>query len=207
VRCLSKADPFEETQGMLVRSTMRLRQGVTVWLTGLPGAGKSTIAATIASLMRDADIETEVLDGDELRSTISRDLGYSPQDRDAHCQRVGFIAEMLSSHRILTLVPVIAPESDTRGAIREHHRRKGTEFVEVYVATPVTECARRDPKGMYARAYAGDLPGFTGVDGVYEQPAAPELRMDTTDIDAATAAQRVLGLLVERGLLDGLDGD
>lgn len=189
---------------MLVRSTMRLHQGVTVWLTGLPGAGKSTIAATIASMLRDDDVETEVLDGDELRRTISRDLGFSPQDRDAHCQRVGFIAEMLSSHRILTLVPVIAPEAGTRAAIREHHRRNGTEFVEVYVATPVTECARRDPKGLYARAYAGDLPGLTGVDGVYEQPDTPDLRMDTTDIDADTAAHRVLRLLAGRGLLDGV---
>jgi adenylylsulfate kinase len=192
---------------MLVRSTMKLRQGVTVWLTGLPGAGKSTIAATIASQLRDEDVETEVLDGDELRRTISRDLGFSPEDRDAHCQRVGFIAEMLSSHRILTLVPVIAPQADTRDTIREHHRRNGTEFVEVYVATPVTECARRDPKGLYARAYAGDLPGLTGVDGVYEQPDVPDLRMDTTDIDVDTAAGRVLRLLAERGLLDGLSQD
>ncbi|HKN96663.1 MAG TPA: adenylyl-sulfate kinase [Pseudonocardiaceae bacterium] len=189
---------------MLVRSTVRLHQGVTVWLTGLPGAGKSTVAATIASMLRDEDVETEVLDGDELRRTISRDLGFSPEDRDAHCRRVGFIAEMLSSHRILTLVPVIAPLTDTRGAIREHHRSHGTEFVEVYVATPVTECARRDPKGLYARAYAGDLPGLTGVDGVYEQPDDPDLRMDTTDIDAETAALTVLRLLADRGLLEGL---
>ena len=187
---------------MVVRSTLRLHRGVTVWLTGLPGAGKSTIARTIAERLRDDDVEIEVLDGDELRATISSDLGFSPQDRDIQGRRVGYIAELLSSHRILTLVPVIAPMAVTRGAVRAHHTRRGTDFLEVYVATPVGECARRDPKGMYAKAFAGELHGFTGVDGIYEQPSAPDLRLDTTDIDPDTAAAGVLELLADRGLLD-----
>jgi adenylylsulfate kinase len=191
---------------MSVRCTMRLTRGVTVWLTGLPGAGKSTIASTIASMLRD-EVETEVLDGDELRATISSGLGFSAEDRDIHVRRVGFIAELLSSHRILTLVPVIAPFAGTRGAVREHHTGRGTEFVEVYVATPVTECARRDPKGLYARAFAGELTGLTGVDGTYDQPVQPDLRVDTTDIDAEDAATSVLRLLARRGLLDGFADD
>lgn len=187
---------------MSVRSTLRLHRGVTVWLTGLPGAGKSTIARTLTELLRDDDVEIEVLDGDELRATISHDLGYSPQDRDIHVRRVGFIAELLSRHRILTLVPVIAPMAATREAVRAHHTVRGIEFLEVYVATPVDECARRDPKGMYAKALSGKLRNFTGVDGAYEQPTTPDLRLDTTNIDAGEAAAGVLELLAARGLLD-----
>jgi adenylylsulfate kinase len=184
----------------LVHTIPQLNRGVTVWLTGLPGAGKSTIATTVASMLGD-DVETEVLDGDELRTTISSDLGFSAEHRDIHGRRVGFVAEMLASHRILTLVPVIAPREGTRSAVREHHRRRGTEFLEVYVATPVAECARRDPKGLYARAFAGELSGLTGVDDDYEQPTSPDLRLDTTDIDVKAAATQVLDLLADRKLL------
>lgn len=176
-----------------------------MWLTGLPGAGKSTIASTVESMVAGA-VETEILDGDELRTTISSDLGFSAEHRDTHGRRVGFVAELLASHRILVLVPVIAPRADTRQAVRNHHRSRDTAFVEVYVATPVTECARRDPKGLYARAYAGELTGLTGVDDVYEPPDHPDLTLDTTDVDAAAAARSVLQLLVERNLLDGVLG-
>ncbi|HEY3751192.1 MAG TPA: adenylyl-sulfate kinase [Pseudonocardiaceae bacterium] len=183
--------------------TPRLRRGATVWLTGLPGAGKSTIANTVATMLSDG-VATEVLDGDELRATISSELGFSAADRDIHVRRVGFIAELLASHRILALVPVIAPLAEARSAVREHHRRQGTDFLEVYVATPVAECARRDPKGLYARAFAGELDGLTGVDDDYQQPVTPDLLLDTTDIDAETAAARVLHLLADRRLLDGV---
>lgn len=188
---------------MSLRSTPRLRHGVTVWLTGLPGAGKSTVARAIADQLRD-EVETEILDGDELRATISSGLGFSAEDRNTHVRRVGFIAELLSSHRILTLVPVIAPITESRDAVRRHHESHGTPFLEVHVATPVTECARRDPKGLYAKAFSGQLAGLTGVDGVYEEPRAPDLRLDTTDIDIETAAARVLDLLAERELLAGV---
>lgn len=188
---------------MSVRSTPRLRHGVTVWLTGLPGAGKSTVARATAEQLRD-EVEVEILDGDELRATISSGLGFSAEDRDTHVRRVGFIAELLSSHRILTLVPVIAPLAASREAVRRHHESHGTPFLEVHVATPVGECARRDPKGLYAKAFAGRLTGLTGVDGVYEEPREPDLRLDTTDIDVATAAARVLDLLADRELLAGV---
>ncbi|MQA07707.1 MAG: adenylyl-sulfate kinase [Pseudonocardiaceae bacterium] len=175
-------------------SVLRLSHGVTVWLTGLPGAGKSTVARTVASLVGDA-VEVEVLDGDEVRKTISSDLGFSRQDRDEQGRRVGFIAELLARHRVLTLVPVIAPYAETRAAVRQHHQRRGTPFVEVHVSTDLEECVRRDPKGLYARAAAGEITGLTGVDDVYERPEHPELRLDTAGLDAETAAQQVLRLL------------
>ncbi|HEX3780426.1 MAG TPA: adenylyl-sulfate kinase [Pseudonocardiaceae bacterium] len=174
--------------------TARPHGGVTVWLTGLPGAGKTTIAETIAALVDDS-VEVELLDGDELRRTLSADLGFSRQDRETHVRRVGFVAELLTRHGVLTLVPVIAPYATARAAVREHHQRHGSAYVEVHVATPVEECMRRDPKGLYARARAGQLPGLTGVDDRYEQPSRPELRLDTTDIDPTTAARRILDLL------------
>ena len=171
--------------------------GTTVWLTGLPGAGKTTIANAIAELVGDED-EVALLDGDELRRTLSADLGFSRTDRDEHVRRVGFVAELLTRHGVLTLVPVIAPYAAAREAVREHHRRHGSPFVEVHVATSLAECVRRDPKGLYARARAGLLTGLTGVDDVYEQPADPELRLDTGDLDATAAAREVLRLLPAR---------
>jgi adenylylsulfate kinase len=168
--------------------------GTTVWLTGLPGAGKTTIARTIATLVGDRD-EVALLDGDELRRTLSADLGFSRHDRDEHVRRVGFVAELLTRHGMLTLVPVIAPYARARHAVREHHRRHGSRFVEVHVATSLAECMRRDPKGLYAKARAGRLTGLTGVDDVYERPATPELRLDTSDMDATAAAREVLRLL------------
>ncbi|MEU6641770.1 adenylyl-sulfate kinase [Saccharomonospora sp. NPDC046836] len=180
---------------------LRLRRGVTVWLTGLSGAGKSTLARTVASMVGD-ETEVEVLDGDEIRRTISSDLGYSRRDRDVQGRRVGFIAELLASHRVLTLVPVIAPYAETRQAVRQQHEQRGSAFVEVYVSTPLRECARRDPKGLYARAAVGEVTGLTGVDDVYEQPAHPDLSLDTSEVDAETGARQVVDLLVERGLLE-----
>lgn len=178
----------------------RLSRGVTVWLTGLPGAGKSTIAGAVASFVGEG-VEVEVLDGDELRRTISSDLGFSREDRDQQGRRVGYLAELLSRHRVLTLVPVIAPYAETRKAVRTHHEQRDTSFLEVHVSTPVAECARRDPKGLYARAAAGEIKGMTGVDDVYEQPQDPDLRLDTSDLTVEEAAAEVLDLLRARELL------
>jgi adenylylsulfate kinase len=175
-------------------------RGATVWFTGLSGAGKSTIARAVASFVSDV-VDVEVLDGDELRATISSDLGFSPHDRDVHVRRVGFVAELLARHGTLVLVPVIAPYADTRDSVRRHHDRHGSTFVQVHVSTPLAECARRDPKGLYDKASNGELTGLTGVDDRYDEPVDPDLRIDTTDIDVPTAAGRVLGLLTERELI------
>ncbi len=174
--------------------------GGTLWLTGLSGAGKTTIADAVAQQLRAAGREVEVLDGDELRRGLSAGLGFSREDRDTHVRRVGFVAELLARHGVVALVPVIAPYAATRDEVRTQHDIHGTGYLEVHVATPLAECARRDVKGLYAKAAAGEITAMTGVDDPYEEPDKPDLRLDTTGIDVASAARRVLDLLTERGV-------
>lgn len=177
------------------------RRGATVWLTGLPSAGKSTIATEVAARLRARGRGVEVLDGDEIRASLSAGLGFGPADRRTNVERIGFVAELLASHGVLALAPVIAPYADSREAVRRHHRDRDTAYVEVHVATPVEVCSARDVKGLYARRAAGEISGLTGVDDPYEVPTAPDLRLATQDRSAAQAADAVLALLGERGLL------
>ncbi|MEV4440984.1 adenylyl-sulfate kinase [Streptomyces sp. NPDC049577] len=175
--------------------------GATVWLTGLPSAGKTTIARALAARLRDEGHRTEVLDGDEIREFLSAGLGFSRADRHVNVRRIGFVARLLASHGVTVLVPVIAPYADSREAVREHHRAHGTGYLEVHVATPVEVCSARDVKGLYARQAAGELKGLTGVDDPYEAPADPDLRIAAHEqgVDESVAALRAL--LVERGLI------
>lgn len=175
-------------------------RGGTVWLTGLPSAGKTTLAHALAERLRGAGHRAEVLDGDEIRTFLSAGLGFGREDRDTHVRRVGFVAELLASHGVKAVVPVIAPYADSRRAVRAHHERTGTPYVEVYVATPVEVCSARDVKGLYARQAAGELTGLTGVDDPYEPPQAPDLRIETHDRGVEDCATAVHALLRERGL-------
>ena len=169
--------------------------GATVWLTGLSGAGKTTVAEALAERLRSEGRAVEVLDGDELRTNLSAGLGFSREDRSTHVRRVGFVAELLARHGVVSLVPVIAPYADARADVRAHHDKQGTPYVEVHVATPLAECARRDVKGLYAKAQAGELTGMTGVDDPYEEPEEPDLRLDTTGVPLSEAVDRVHRLL------------
>ncbi|KNX37524.1 adenylyl-sulfate kinase [Luteipulveratus halotolerans] len=169
--------------------------GATVWLTGLSGAGKTTVADALAERLRAEGRAVEVLDGDELRTNLSAGLGFSREDRSTHVRRVGFVAELLARHGVVALVPVIAPYADARADVRRHHDEHGTPYVEVHVATPLAECARRDVKGLYAKAQAGELTGMTGVDDPYEEPEAPDLRLDTTGVPLSEAVDQVHRLL------------
>jgi adenylylsulfate kinase len=177
-----------------------MSRGVTVWLTGLSGAGKTTIADAVAAALRAAGREVEVLDGDEVRRGLSAGLGFSRDDRDTHVRRVGFVAELLARHGVVVLVPVIAPYAATRDEVRAQHDARGTGYLEVHVCTPLSECVRRDVKGLYAKAATGELTGMTGIDDPYEEPDKPDLRLDTTAMDLAAATRRVLDLLIERGV-------
>ncbi len=149
--------------------------GCTLWLTGLPSAGKSTIAAGVAELVRVAERPVQVLDGDEIRRHLTADLGFSRRDRDENVRRIGFVARMLAQNGLVVLVPVIAPYEAARRSVRDQHADHGLAFVEVYVSTPVDVCAARDVKGLYAEQRAGRLSGLTGVDDPYEEPQSPDL--------------------------------
>lgn len=174
--------------------------GATVWLTGLPSAGKTTIARELADRLREEGRPVELLDGDEIREFLSAGLGFDRADRHTNVQRVGFVAELLARNGVTALVPVIAPYADSRDAVRKRHGANGTAYVEVHVATPVEVCSVRDVKGLYAKQAAGELTGLTGVDDPYEEPVAPDLRIESQDQTVQESAAAVHALLTERGL-------
>lgn len=174
--------------------------GATIWLTGLPSAGKTTIAHELAGRLRAGGHRVEVLDGDEIREFLSAGLGFSREDRHTNVQRIGFVAELLASHGVKVLVPVIAPYADSREAVRGRHRKAGTAYVEVHVATPVEVCSVRDVKGLYAKQAAGEISGLTGVDDPYEEPESPDLRIESQNQTVQESAAAVHALLTERGL-------
>lgn len=175
--------------------------GATVWLTGLPSAGKSSIASELADRLREDGRRVEVLDGDEIRTFLSAGLGFSRADRHTNVQRIGFVANLLARNGVTVLVPVIAPYADSREAVRTRHQGGGTPFVEVYVAAPVEVCSARDVKGLYARQASGELTGLTGVDDPYEAPANPDLTVESQHQTVEVCAAAVRALLLERGLL------
>jgi adenylylsulfate kinase len=176
--------------------------GATVWLTGLPSAGKTTIANAVAARLRaQGRARVELLDGDAVREHLSAGLGFTRADRDINVGRIGFVAELLARNGVLVLAAVISPYAAARDAIRARHAASGTPFVEIHVATPVDVCSVRDVKGLYAKQRAGEISGLTGVDDVYEPPTSPELvlRTESSAVDASVDA--VLAALSERGLL------
>ncbi|MFR9798221.1 adenylyl-sulfate kinase [Streptomyces sp. MS06] len=183
------------------RTRCTCHPGATVWLTGLPSAGKTTIAYEVARLLRSRDRRVEVLDGDEIRRFLSAGLGFSRADRHANVQRIGLVAEVLARNGVLALVPVIAPYADSREAVRDRHRSSGTPYLEVHVATPVEVCSVRDVKGLYARQAAGEISGLTGVDDPYEEPVSPDLRIAAQHRTVRESAALVHTLLAERGLV------
>lgn len=174
--------------------------GATVWLTGLPSAGKTTIAHELAGRLRAEGHRVEVLDGDEIREFISAGLGFSRDDRHTNVQRIGFVAELLARNGVKALVPVIAPYADSREAVRKRHAENGTPYLEIHVATPVEVCSVRDVKGLYAKQAAGELSGLTGVDDPYEEPETPDLRIESQAQTVRESAVSVHALLSERGL-------
>lgn len=175
--------------------------GATVWLTGLPSAGKTTIAYELAGRLRAEGQRVEVLDGDEIREFLSAGLGFSREDRHTNVQRIGFVAELLASNGVTVLVPVIAPYEDSREAVRKRHAAQDTPYVEVHVATPVEVCSVRDVKGLYAKQAAGEISGLTGVDDPYDEPLNPDLRIESHTQTVQESAAQLHALLTERGLL------
>jgi adenylylsulfate kinase (apsK) len=174
--------------------------GATIWLTGLPSAGKTTIARELAGRLRAEGHRVEVLDGDEIREFLSAGLGFSREDRHTNVQRIGFVAGLLAANGVKALVPVIAPYADSRDAVRKRHLAADTAYLEVHIATPVEVCSVRDVKGLYARQAAGEISGLTGVDDPYEVPDSPDLRIASHQQTVQESASALHALLTERGL-------
>lgn len=169
--------------------------GATVWFTGLPSAGKSTIAHALAAQLRAESVRVQVLDGDEIRPHLSAGLGFSREDRNINVARVGWVARLLASHGVVVLVPVIAPYADARNAVRADHEAAQVPFAEVFVSTSLDVAEQRDVKGLYAKARRGELSGMTGVDDPYERPKAAELVLDTAQLDLETSVERAKALV------------
>lgn len=175
--------------------------GGTLWLTGLSGSGKSTIAAEMTRRLTDRGVATYTLDGDNLRHGLNGDLGFSAADRAENVRRVAEVARLFADAGVVVLVPVISPYRAGRDHAREVHDAAGLMFVEVFVDAPLDVCETRDPKGLYAKARAGELTGLTGVDDPYEPPQHPDAVVDSATVDPTTAAALLLDLLVERGVV------
>ena len=179
----------------LVDRSERPSLGATVWLTGLSGSGKSTVAAACERLLVDAGRPAYVLDGDNVRHGLNGDLGFSAADRAENVRRVGHVACLLADAGVVALVPVISPYRADRDRVRELHVAARLPFVEVFLDTPIELCEERDPKGLYAKARAGKITGFTGVDDPYEVPLSPDLVLAPQRGTAATMAAAVLEML------------
>jgi len=171
------------------------QRGATVWFTGLPASGKSTVSAAVEAELVRAGRAAYRLDGDNLRHGVCGDLGFTAEDRDRNVRRTAEVARLFADAGVVALVSVVSPYADARAFARELHERDGLRFIEVYVNTPIEVCEARDPKGLYARAKAGHLHGFTGVDDPYEPPVAPDVELRCLDVE----------LSVER-VLEALDG-
>jgi adenylylsulfate kinase len=174
--------------------------GFTLWFTGLSGAGKSTIAHLVGPELDRRGLVVEYLDGDSVRTHLSKGLGFSKEDRDTNIERIAWVASRLTRQGGAVIAAAISPYEETRRKARELVEEWGG-FVEAYVAASVEECARRDVKGLYEKAFAGEIKGFTGVDDPYEIPAAPELVLDTEEHDPGESARLVVEKLEELGLI------
>jgi adenylyl-sulfate kinase len=175
-------------------------RGATVWLTGLPSSGKSTLGAALEHRLVERGCNAYLLDGDNLRHGISSDLGFSRDDRERNVRRVGELAGLFADSGAVALVALVSPYEATRTQVRLHHERAGLPFVEVFLNTPLWMCVERDPKGLYARALGGELEGFTGIDDPYEPPRRADLEL-TPELALARAVSAVLELLHSRGIV------
>src|SRR2546423_11765084 len=181
-------------------SDRRRDGGFTLWFTGLSGSGKTTIAHLVGPELERRGLVVEYLDGDTVRTHLSKGLGFSKEDRDANIERIGWVASRLTRHGAAVIAAAISPYEETRRRARELVEEGGA-FVEVHVATSVDECTRRDVKGLYEQAFRGEIKGATAVDDPYEDPAAPELRIDTEEHEPEESARLIVAKLEELGLV------
>jgi len=175
------------------------QKGFTLWFTGLSGSGKTAIAKHVAQELRDRDLKVERLDGDIVRQSLTRDLGFSKEDRDKNIERVTFVAKLLTRNGVAVLCSFISPYRERRAKSRQEIG----EFIEVYVECPVEECAQRDVKGLYEKAFVGEIENFTGVSDPYEAPENPEIVCHTAQETLEESVAKILAYLEEQGYVGG----
>lgn len=190
------------TAGSMARSETpdsihRVPQGFTVWFTGLSGAGKSTLSRMLEQRFRSVNARVEVLDGDVVRKSLSKGLGFSKEDRDENIRRIGFVCELLSRNGVIAIAAVISPYRE----VREEVRTRIPNFIEVYVECPIDVLAKRDVKGLYERALAGEIPHFTGVSDPYEPPLAPDVTVNSGAELAELSLEKIWAVLKHRNLV------
>jgi adenylylsulfate kinase len=183
------------------RAGLLKQKGATIWFTGLSGSGKSTIAFTLEHALVQRGHLAYVLDGDNVRHGLNKNLGFSAADREENIRRIGEVAKLFADAGLITMTSFISPYRKDRDQVRALHAASGLPFVEVHVNTPIGTCEQRDPKGLYKKARAGELKGFTGIDDPYEAPNHPELTIDATSTSPQEATVLLIRYLEEQGLL------
>ncbi|MEA2461665.1 MAG: adenylylsulfate kinase [Actinomycetota bacterium] len=173
-------------------------RGAVLWFTGLSGSGKTTIAHEVEEKLLDAGVPVEILDGDVVRENLSKGLGFSEEDRNTNIRRIAFVAHLLQRNGVFVITAAISPYR----AVRDEARAMIKDFVEIYADAPLEVCEQRDPKGLYKKARAGEIKGFTGIDDPYEAPENPEVVANTDKEDVAESAQKVIDKLVELKFLE-----
>jgi adenylyl-sulfate kinase len=182
-------------------TNMSRQKGFTLWMTGLSGAGKSTLTAALVEELRKHDLSIEVLDGDEVRTNLSKGLGFSKEDRDTNIRRIGYVSRLLSRNGVGVITAAISPYRAVRDEVRRDIESDGALFIEVYVKCPIDVLAKRDVKGLYKKALAGEIKEFTGVSDPYEEPINAEVIVHTDRETVERSAQRILNELARQGLL------
>src|SRR5947207_6985143 len=183
------------------RSRLLQQQGATLWFTGLSGSGKSTIAFTLEHALVQRGRLAYVLDGDNIRHGLNKNLGFSAADREENIRRIGEVAKLFGDCGVITMTSFISPYRKDRDVVRALHAEGKLPFIEIFVNTPIATCETRDPKGLYKKARAGQLKNFTGIDDPYEEPDKPELTIDATGVTPQQAALTLLEYLEKQGIL------
>ncbi len=185
---------------------MSNHQGFTLWFTGLSGSGKSTLSARVEGEFKKRGYRVELLDGDEVRTNLSQGLTFSKADRDINIARIGFVCDLLARNGVIAISAAISPYREGRQKVRELVESHGAAFVEVYTQCSLEELSRRDVKGLYKRAIAGEIPHFTGVSDPYEAPENPEVLVESDSEAVEVSLARIFDYLTARGLIAGQNG-
>ena len=183
------------------RESLLKQKGVTIWFTGLSGSGKSTVAFTVEHALVERGHLAYVLDGDNIRHGLNKNLGFSPEDREENIRRIGEVSKLFVDAGVIAFTSFISPYRKDRDQARKIHEEAGLPFVEIFVSAPLEVCEQRDPKGLYQKAREGKIPEFTGISAPYEEPLKPEIVLDVAKLSPQEAAAEVINYLTEKKLL------